>query len=97
MNICTSKHELVVHADSDQSENRLKLNRSSFRFLAVHVVGSQVFAVFEEDTFGNGSNLSFIVHRVGSTKRFSPALEPLAGFVLDGEIYHLYGPSSSQR
>jgi len=97
MNICTSKHELAVQADSDHTENRVKLNASGFRFLALHVVEGKVIAVFEENTFGNGANQSFFVHKVGNEKRFRPGLEALAGFVLEGEIYHLYGPSSNQR
>jgi len=97
MNICTSKHELTVEVDSDQTENRLKLNTSGFRFLAVHVVEGKVIAVFEENTYGNSVNQSYFVHKVGGEKRFRPGLEALAGFVLNGEIYHLYGASSNQR
>jgi hypothetical protein len=91
MNIHTTQHELSVDPQSGHAETRLSLNTSYFRFLAVHVVEDKVVAVFEEEEFGRSANRSFFVHKIGGSKRFRQDIEPLAGFVLDGEIYHVFG------
>ncbi len=95
MNIHTTKHELSVDPQSGHAESRLSLSTSYFRFLALHVVEGKVIAVFEEEKFGRGANRSFFVHKIGGDKRFRQDIEPLQGFVLDGEIYHVFGSRNS--
>jgi hypothetical protein len=95
MNIHTTKHELDIDPQSDHAETRLNLSTSHFRFLAVHVMDDKVVAVFEEEQLGRKANRSYFVHTVGSAKRFRQDIEPLAGFVMGGEIYHLFGSRNS--
>jgi hypothetical protein len=95
MNILTTQHELKVDPKSGHAETRVNLSTSHFRFLAVHVLEGKVVAVFEEESYGTESNNSFFVHKIGGAKRFRQDIEPLAGFVLEGEIYHVFGRCSS--
>jgi hypothetical protein len=95
MNIHTTKYVLAADPLSDHTETRLSLSTSYFRFLAVHVLDGEVVAVFEEEKFGRSANRSFFVHKIGGDKRFRQDIEPLAGFVLNGEIYHVFGSSCS--
>jgi hypothetical protein len=95
MNIHTTKHELEIVPQSDHAETRLSLSTSHFRFLAIHVMEGKVVAVFEEEKFGRKANHSYFVHKVGSDKRFRQDIEPLAGFVMGDQIYHVFGSRCS--